>query len=497
MRALLIALAAVAVAPGIVAGREQPLKVCLLSGSEEYHSDETLAAFRAYLEARYPARCTLLKAPNVKELPGLEALDDCDVAVFFTRRLTIDGDALAKVRAYVERGRPIVAIRTASHGFQNWLEFDKKYLGGNYQNHFRNDLSVRAKILPEAKAHPVLAGVGALASPGSLYKTAPLADDVTPLMTGTTPESTQPVAWVREVNGARIFYTSLGAQGDFENASFLRMIAQALFWAARRDIPEVARPTPAEPPRATGSLSLVLRSRVEPFKGGGDWQEVALEREFPVAETAIVLCDLWDKHWCRGATARCDAIAARVDTVVRAARAKGVLIVHAPSDCMDFYAGTPQRLRAQLAPGAEPPRPLDLTDPPLPIDDSDGGCDTDDPMYSAWTRQNPRIAIGEFDAVSDDGREIYNLFRRRGIKNVLVAGVHTNMCVLNRSFAIKQMTKWGFRCVLIRDLTDAMYDPKDPPRVSHDEGTELVIRHIEKYWAPTTTAAGLMKAIAP
>ena len=74
-------------------------------------------------------------------------------------------------------------------------------------------------------------------------------------------------------------------------------------------------------------------------------------------------------------------------------------------------------------------------------------------------------------------------------------GVHTNMCVLNRSFAIRQMTKWGMRCVLVRDLTDSMYDPNDRPFVSHDRGTELVIEHIEKYWAPSVTSEELMRAL--
>jgi len=69
------------------------------------------------------------------------------------------------------------------------------------------------------------------------------------------------------------------------------------------------------------------------------------------------------------------------------------------------------------------------------------------------------------------------------------------MCILNRSFAIRQMTKWGVRCILIRDLTDAMYDPKDAPHVPHDEGTGLVIQHIEQHWAPTMLSADLLKKL--
>jgi hypothetical protein len=57
------------------------------------------------------------------------------------------------------------------------------------------------------------------------------------------------------------------------------------------------------------------------------------------------------------------------------------------------------------------------------------------------------------------------------------------------------MVNWGMRCILIRDLTDAMYDPKDRPYVSHVQGTELVIEHIEKYWCPSTTSVDLMATL--
>jgi hypothetical protein len=67
---------------------------------------------------------------------------------------------------------------------------------------------------------------------------------------------------------------------------------------------------------------------------------------------------------------------------------------------------------------------------------------------------------------------------------------------LNRSFAIKQMSKWGVRCTLVRDLTDSMYNPNDRPFVAHDRGTELVIEHIEKYWAPTVLSSELVNALA-
>src|SRR5205807_2616532 len=101
--------------------------------------------------------------------------------------------------------------------------------------------------------------------------------------------------------------------------------------------------------------------------------------------------------------------------------------------------------------------------------------------------------VAEGDFVSDNGQEVYSLLKQRGLENLLVMGVHTNMCVLNRTFAIKQMTRWGIRCVLVRDLTDTMYNPKMRPFVSHDKGTELVVAHIEKYWCPSCTSAMLRR----
>lgn len=223
---------------------DKALHVVMLSGSAEYESDVTLGRLKADIETTTSAKVTLLKADGVDKLPGLEALDQADVAVFFTRRLTIDGESLDRVKKYVASGRPIVGIRTASHGFQRYLEFDKLVLGGNYQNHFKNGLKVDVRALPEARDHPVLKGLPeTFTSLGSLYKNTPLsASDATILLRGKSPESDEPVAWVREHQGRRVFYTSLGAQSDFHSPDFRRMLVQAIFWAARRDL---AQPEPA------------------------------------------------------------------------------------------------------------------------------------------------------------------------------------------------------------------------------------------------------------
>ena len=175
------------------------------------------------------------RRPTRGDLPGLEALDDCDVALFFTRRLEIDGEPLRRIKDYATSGRPIVGVRTASHGFQNWLEMDALIFGGNYHNHYSNDETTTISVAPGATAHPILEDFEPYETEASLYKTSPLADDCRVLLIGTSPEGREPLAWTREVNGGRVFYTSLGHPLDFERESFRRMLADALFWAARRE----------------------------------------------------------------------------------------------------------------------------------------------------------------------------------------------------------------------------------------------------------------------
>ena len=163
------------------------------------------------------------------------------------------------------------------------------------------------------------------------------------------------------------------------------------------------------------------------------------------------------------------------------------MILHAPSDTMDYYARNPARLRLRDSPRVETPPLLDLPDPPHPLDDSDGGCDSGElPWHRAWTRQHPGIEIDpDRDGISDCGEEIFSFLKHRGFAKLLLMGVHTNMCVLHRPFGIKAMARWGVPVALVRDLTDTMYNPAMRPYVSHEEGTRLVVEYVEKFWCPT------------
>lgn len=240
-------------------------------------------------------------------------------------------------------------------------------------------------------------------------------------------------------------------------------------------------------------LSLRAKEQVGPAVQG--WNAVEKPASWDPAKTALVICDMWDKHWCPNSTLRVGQMAGRMNEVVAAARKQGVLIIHCPSDTLDFYKDHPARKRAQAAPVVEAKRPLERwcridpeREPALPIDDTDGGCDCDEPVknYKAWSRQIAAIEIRDEDAITDSA-EAYYLMRQRGIENVLVMGVHTNMCVLGRPFSIRQMVYQGLNVALVRDLTDTMYNPAKAPFVSHFTGTDLVVDHIEKFWCPTIT----------
>jgi putative membrane-bound dehydrogenase-like protein len=247
-------------------------------------------------------------------------------------------------------------------------------------------------------------------------------------------------------------------------------------------------------------LKLNLRNRVEVAPEAKRWHAITKPTEWDPQKTAIVICDMWDKHWCPNSTLRVAEMAPRMNEVVKAARSSGLFIIHCPSDTMDFYKEAPQRKLAQSAPVVETKRPLerwcriDLTkELPLPIDDTDGGCDCAEPVknYRAWSRQIADIEIHEGDAITESD-EAYRLMKSRGIENVIVMGVHTNMCVLGRPFSIRQLVYQGMNVALMRDMTDTMYNPAMKPFVNHFTGNDLVIEHIEKYWCPTITSSDIL-----
>lgn len=254
-------------------------------------------------------------------------------------------------------------------------------------------------------------------------------------------------------------------------------------------------------------LSLTLQSRAPAGKAA------SVKEQWLPSRTAIIVCDMWDLHHCKNAVTREVEMAPRMNEVLEKARKDGVFIIHAPSSCMQPYEGTPARERAKSAPTAArlpdkiaewckqiPAEEMAV----YPLDQTDGGEDDDAAEHAAWAKElaarglNPKspwtkqidvLRIDqEKDAISDSGVEIWNLLEAKNIDNVILMGVHLNMCVSGRPFGLRQMAKNGKHVVLMRDLTDTMYNPARWPFVSHARGTELFVSHVEKRICPTITS---------
>ena len=243
------------------------------------------------------------------------------------------------------------------------------------------------------------------------------------------------------------------------------------------------------------------------------WNRVTQEQTWLAAETAVIVCDVWDKHHCLNAVRRLEEFAPRMNEVLKESRRRGATIIHSPSDCMAAYEAHPARQRAVNAP-QDKSAPPDIAfwcskipaeeQAAYPIDQSDGGED-DDPAEHAkwaaelkalgrnpgmpWKTQSPLIEIdAEHDFISDRGDEVWNILKSRGIQNVILVGVHTNMCVLGRPFGLRQMVRGGKNVVLMRDMTDCMYNPKRWPFVPHFYGNDLIVSHVERFVCPTITS---------
>ncbi len=264
------------------------------------------------------------------------------------------------------------------------------------------------------------------------------------------------------------------------------------------------QPRLANRPKVPGKLLLNLRERREDPKGSAKVKVVERTAEWEVSETAIIVCDMWDDHHCKMAAQRVGVMVPRMNQVLTAARDRGVMIIDAPSETMNIYEGTAYRTRMVQARPAQPPVPIakrcdrdPMGEPRTLPEDTKLDCDDCElgPVVRRHTRQHAGLDITGFDGISDNGQEIFNFCEQEGIKNIVLMGVHTNYCILARPFGIRQMLRLGKNVVLARDLTDALYDPRQPPHVSHARGTEIVVEHIERYLCPSIMSVDLTRVL--
>lgn len=217
----------------------KPPHILMISCEDEYDAKETLPAFAKVLNKDDTYRITHLTGNEKKtDIPGLDAIDSADLIVLYFRRTSLPENQLAKFKAWFEAGKPVVAIRTTSHGFQNWLEFDRIVLGATYGNHYGNkSKGTQISFVEKQADHAILKSLDrkTFHSPMWVYKYTSLADSVTVLMTGKFEDHVEPVTWTNVYKGGRVFYTSLGHQDDFKNEVFVKMLSSGVRWCLKLD----------------------------------------------------------------------------------------------------------------------------------------------------------------------------------------------------------------------------------------------------------------------
>ncbi len=252
--------------------------IVLVSGDEEYRSEEALPQLAKILAKRHGFKCTVLfaigedgtiKPDRNDNIPGLESLRSADLMIIATRFRNLPDDQMKEVVDYVESGRPIIGMRTATHAFNlkgktyakftwNSKEWDggfgRQVLGETWVNHHGNHgkESTRGVIAPEAKGHAIVRGIkdGDIWGPTDVYEAHP-PSDCTPIVMGQVLQGMKPgdeplegkkndpmmpVAWLKTYKGesgkpARIFTTTMGAATDLESEGLRRLLVNAAYWA--------------------------------------------------------------------------------------------------------------------------------------------------------------------------------------------------------------------------------------------------------------------------
>ena len=309
----LLACAAAAADRLVIQGRNGPGKgkrIVLVSGDEEYRSEQALPQLARILSQRHGFDCTVLFAIDPKDgtinpnqsdnIPGLEALDSADLMVLFTRFRNLSDPQMKHLVDYVESGRPVVAMRTATHAFDlkssttyqrySWNSkewdggFGRQVLGETWiDHHGRHALqSSRGIVVKGQERHQILRGIprGAIWVPTDVYRVRlPLPDGVEPLVLGEVlkgmnpsdepvagkqNDPMMPVAWTRTYIGAqgkpaRIFTTTMGSAQDLLNDGFRRLLVNACYWAIGMEGRIAER----------SSVELVGAYEPLPFKFGG------------------------------------------------------------------------------------------------------------------------------------------------------------------------------------------------------------------------------------
>jgi len=254
MRLILISLAIIGFispVPKVLAGDAQAASVVLMLAEDEYKTEISVPAFAKEVLAPLGINCTIVEAnpPGGIDFPGIEtALPTADLLLISVRRRTPTTKQLQLIRDHITAGKPLVGIRTASHAFglrkgapteghAEWKDFDRAILGGSYDGHFGNETAALS-VAVGAADHPILRDVDLTALPTNrLYKNLTLETQSTALVMGIAINSNElhHVAWCNQVGASRIFYTSLGSVGDFQQRAFKTLLKNGVQWALGRE----------------------------------------------------------------------------------------------------------------------------------------------------------------------------------------------------------------------------------------------------------------------
>jgi len=262
---LLSLTAAVAVYATRIWSAEPKPYVVFVTGDHEYSSEETMPLLAAELEKNYGMRTKVLKAypdQNTEtNIPGLEALAKADLAVFFLRWRQLPESQVARIKAYLDTGKPMMGFRTTSHAFnypkgsalEDWNSIAAGTFGAppgwgkDGHTHYGHESSTDVSIIAANASHPILKGVEAPFHVRSwLYQVLPKwpPADATQLLLGKAvnpdkPAQENPVAWTwKNKFGSRIFFTTLGHPEDFKAEPLQRLIINAVHWCLGLPAPE-------------------------------------------------------------------------------------------------------------------------------------------------------------------------------------------------------------------------------------------------------------------
>lgn len=215
--------------------------------------------------------------------------------------------------------------------------------------------------------------------------------------------------------------------------------------------------------------------------------------DVPISHCAVLVIDMWDKHWCTTFTEQLKSLVPSVNTFVTQMRELGLTIVHAPFGVTGFYVNHPayQNCIALAKEG------VDITTPTARIPSLQsakyptkrGPCSCGCKLDSVWTRQHEGIEIADIDFLSDNWQLLYQIFQRLEIEVILTVGVALNCCVLSRGFGLVNFNHLGFTDILVQDLTDVVVNGT---LTLHDKGMAAWVDYVEKHIAVTTTTNDIL-----